>query len=40
VLRFTLGRTSSPADVAAVLAALPDAHARASAAAARAALRS
>lgn len=37
VVRLTLGRTSGPADVAAVLAALPDAHERAAAAAARAA---
>jgi cysteine desulfurase len=40
VLRLTLGRTSGPEDVAAVLAALPDAHERAAAAAARAAARS
>lgn len=37
VLRLTLGRTSTDADVDAVLRALPDAHARAAAAAARAA---
>lgn len=36
VLRFSLGRTSTVADVDALLAALPDAHARAAAAARRA----
>ncbi|MCG2963689.1 IscS subfamily cysteine desulfurase, partial [Escherichia coli] len=35
VLRLTLGRTSGPDDVAALLAALPEAHARAAAARAR-----
>ncbi len=40
VLRVTLGRTSTATDVAAFLAALPDAYARASAAAARASARS
>ncbi|MFE1644947.1 cysteine desulfurase family protein [Microbacterium sp. P01] len=39
VLRVTLGRTSTAADVEAFLAALPDAHARASGASARAAAR-
>lgn len=39
VLRLTLGRTSTKADVAAFLAALPEAHARAAAAASRAARR-
>ncbi len=39
VLRFTLGRTSTDADVDAVLRALPEVHARAIAAGARAAVR-